>query len=418
MLAAQSAVGLLVFIGIAWAVSEDRARFPWRTVVAGVAMQIALALLLLKAPGAREAFLLLNEGYLAIDRATQAGTSLVFGYLGGGPLPFEEPFPGAAFVLAFRALPIVLVMSALSALLFYWGVLPAIVRGFAWALGRVFRISGASGFAAAANVFVGMVEASLLIRPYLARLTRSELFLTMTVGMATIAGTVLALYAGILAPQLEGALGHLLAASLISAPAAIVIAQVMAPPGAETRLDVAALREIPASDAESSFDALFRGTAQGLQLLLNIIAMLLVFVALVSLINQILALIPPLDGAPLTLERLLGWVMAPAAFAMGIPWAEATAAGSLLGVKTVLNELIAYLQLVALPEQALSERSRLIMTYALCGFANFGSLGIMVGGMAAIAPERRGEILSLGLRSVLSGTLATLSTGAVVGLLS
>lgn len=417
--ALQSVAGLFVFIAAAWALSEDRRRFPWATVVIGLVLQLALALVLLRAPGAREAFIALNQAFLAIDRATVAGTSLVFGYLGGGPLPFEESFPGGAFVLAFRALPIVMVMSALSALLFHWRALPWVVRGFAVALGRLFAISGAAGFSAAANVFVGMVEAPLLVRPYLKGMSRSELLLTMTVGMATIAGTVLVLYAGVLAPRLEGALGHLLAASLISAPAAILIAQVMIPPeGPAAGREPVEITPKERVGVASSFDALTRGTMDGLQLLLGIIAMLLVFVALVSLVNQIIGVLPEIAGAPLTLERIFGWAFAPAAFLMGIPWAEAEAAGALLGVKTVLNEFLAYLQLAGAAGETLSDRSRLIMTYALCGFANFGSLGIMLGGLTAMAPERREEILSLGLRSLLSGTLATLMTGAVIGVIA
>lgn len=417
-LAAQSGFGIVAFIALAWALSEDRRRFPLTTVLIGVGLQIALALLVLNGPGVREAFIALNDAFLSLSRATEAGASMVFGYLGGAPLPFEEKFPGAAFILAFRALPLALVISALSALLFHWRVLPLIVRGFAYALGRLFGISGAAGFAAAANIFVGMVEAPLLIRPYLAKMSRSELFLTMSVGMATIAGTMLAVYAGLLAPKLEGALGHLLAASLISAPAAILIATVMIPPGEQDAAPPAPERDEGRVGLASSFDAITRGTMDGLQLLLSIIAMLLVFVALVSLANQILGLGPDVMGAPLTLERLFGWAFAPIAFLMGIPLEEAAQAGALLGVKTVLNEFLAYLQLAGAGGEGLSDRTRLILAYALCGFANFGSLGIMLGGLTAIAPGRRADIVPLGMRSLISGTLATMMTGAVIGLLT
>ena len=409
----QPFLGLIVLILIAWSVSENRRAFSWRVVAAGLAVQFALALILLKLPGSRIVFTWLNDGVLALQRATEAGTSLVFGFLGGGPLPFEESFPGAAFVLAFRALPLVLLMSALSALLFHWRVLPIVVRGFAWLLGKALGISGAASFATAANVFVGMVEAPLLVRPYLNRISRSELFIVMTAGMATIAGTMYALYATFLANAIPDAAGHLLTASLISAPAAIMVARLMVPlTGVEAneRIEAGTLYE-------NSMDAITTGTIDGLRLLGYIVGMLVVLVALVALANSIIGLAPDAGGAPLTLQRMLGWVMAPVTWLIGIPWSEAATAGQLLGTKVVLNELLAYLELSRLPADALSDRSRLIMVYAMCGFAHFGSLGIMVGGMGAMAPDRRKEIVQLGLKSVLAGVIATCMTGAVVGIL-
>ncbi len=415
----QSAFGLVAFSAIAWAFSENRRGASWRVALAGIGMQLALAALLTRAPGARALFEGLGGLFLAIEQATRAGTRFVFGYLGGGRLPFEEPWPGAGFVLAFQALPIILVMSALSALLFHWGVLQWLVRGFAWLLRRAFAIGGAVGLATAANVFVGMVEAPLLVRPYLARLSRSELFMVMTAGMATIAGTVLVLYASLLAPLIDGVAGHLLTASLISAPAAITVARLMVPPGGDERGERAD-GDIawPGGEARGAVDAVTRGALDGLTLFLSIIALLVVFVALVHLVNQVLALLPEVAGGTLTLERLLGWAMVPVTWAMGIPWEQASAAGALMGIKTVLNEFLAYAALAKLPSGALDARSALIMTYALCGFANFGSLGIMIGGLAAMVPERRGEIAGLGLKAVLSGTLATSMTGAVIGVLT
>jgi CNT family concentrative nucleoside transporter len=405
-------LGLAGLLVLAWLVSENRRKVPVRTVLLGVLLQLAVALLLLKLPASRQFFLVLNQAVLALDRATTAGTSLVFGYLGGGVLPFAETAPGASFILAFRALPLVLVVSALSALLFHWRILPRVVGAFSWLLRRVLTVGGAVAVGAAANIFVGMVEAPLLIRPYLVRLSRSELFTVMTCGMSTIAGTVLVLYARILQPVLPEALGHILTASLISAPAAIVISQLMVPPsGPATEGGPAGLEP-----CAGSMEAVIRGTAEGLKLLLNIVALLIVLVALVHLANELLALLPAPGGTPLSLQRLLGWLLAPVAWLIGIPWSEAPLAGSLLGTKTILNELIAYLDLAALPAESLSPRSRLIMTYALCGFANFGSLGIMLGGMGTMVPERRGEITALGLKSIVSGTLATCMTGAVVGL--
>ena len=419
--ALQSVLGLIALTGIAWAASERREAVTLRTVAAGLGLQIAIAALILKTPGTRQGFLWLNQIFLGLETATRAGTTFVFGYLGGGKLPFAEPYPGAGFILAFQALPILLVMGALSAVLFHWRILPLVVLGFSHVLRRAFGIGGAVGVATAANVFVGMVEAPLLVRPYLARLTRSELFMVMTAGMATIAGTVMVIYASILGPVLQGALGHLLTASIISAPAAILVARLMVPEKDHTAGSAAAASadeiDVPRSEATSTMDAVTRGTVAGLGLYLNILAMLVVFVALVSIVNQVLALLPAFDGSPVTLERLLGLVMAPVVWLIGIPWSEAGTAGALMGVKTVLNEFIAYLQLAALPADALSERSRLLMTYALAGFANFGSLGIMLGGLTAMVPERRDEIVGLGLKSIVSGTLATLMTGAVVGML-
>jgi CNT family concentrative nucleoside transporter len=406
-------LGLLVLLCFTWLLSENRRAVPVKPVFAGLLLQFVLALLLLKLPPFQEAFLFLNRMVMSLDEATRAGTSLVFGFLGGADLPFDEKSPGSSFVLAFRVLPLVLVISALSALLYHWRILPLIVRGFAWALRRGLGIGGALGLGTAANVFVGMVEAPLFIRPYLAAMTRGELFALMTAGMATIAGTVMVLYAGFIADVIPGAMGHILTASLISAPAALTVARMMVPDSTDTDAKLE-----PQGETGSAMDAVTRGTLDGLQLLLNIIAMLVVLVALVSLANQILGLLPAVGGEALTLQRILGWLMAPVVWLLGIPWVEAQTAGALMGTKTVLNELLAYLQLAHLPAEALSERSRLIMTYALCGFANFGSLGIMIGGMGAMCPERRGEIVALGMKSIVAGTLATCMTGAVVGILN
>ena len=409
----QSLFGFLTLAALAWAASEERRAVKFRLVAAGLLLQVGLAALLLRLPPSKELFLALNRGILALEEATAAGTSFVFGYLGGGALPFEVANPAGTFVLAFRALPLVLVMSALSALLFHWRVLPLLVRGFSRALERSLGVGGAVGLSAAANVFVGMVEAPLLVRPYLRQMGRGEIFAVMTCGMATIAGTVLALYASILKDVIPDVVGHILTASLISAPAAITVAHLMVPEGGEpTHGELG-----EANSYGSSMDAVTRGTADGVGLLLNIVAMLVVLVALVSLVNQALGLLPDLGGEPLSLQRILGVAMAPVTWLMGVPWAEAQTAGTLMGTKTILNELLAYLDLAALPPDALSPRSRLILTYALCGFANFGSLGIMIGGLGAMVPERRAEIVSLGLKAIVSGTLATCMTGAVVGML-
>jgi CNT family concentrative nucleoside transporter len=409
----QSLLGIAVLTLFAWVLSENRREVRWRGVTAGILIQITVAAVMLKVPLSRELFLLLNKAVSAIEEATRAGTSFVFGYLGGGALPFTETSPGASFVLALQALPLVLVMSALSSLLFYWRILPVVVKGFAYLLQRTMNIGGALGLSAAADIFVGMVEAPLLVRPYLKDMTRSELFSTMTCGMATIAGTVMVLYASILNRILPDAMGHILIASIINTPAALSLSRIMIP---ETQAETAGSLAPPRT-ATSAMDAITKGTVEGLNLLLNIVAMLIVLVALVHLANAGLSLLPDVGGAAITLQRVLGYLMAPVTWLMGIPWSEAAAAGSLMGTKTVLNELIAYLHLAELPPEALSERSRLIMIYAMCGFANFGSVGILIGGIGSMVPERKAEVVSLGMRSIVSGTLSTCLTGAVVGLL-
>lgn len=409
----QSVFGLLALVALAWLISEKRRDVSILTIVVGLALQVGLALLMLKVPLFERFFLGLNDVALAIEKATMAGTTFVFGYLGGGPMPFVEPYPGAGFILAFRALPIILIMSVLSAVLYYWRILPLVVKAFSYCLEKTMNIGGALGVGAASNIFVGMVEAPLVIKPYLSRMTRSELFTLMTCGMATIAGTMLVLYATILSRVIPHAMGQILAASIISAPAAILISRVMVPE-TEQLTDGTA---VPPRAASSTMDAVTHGTTDGVNILLNVVAMLIVLVALVSLINAGLDFVPDVLGAPLTLQRILGWAMAPIVWLIGIPWAEAQVAGSLMGTKTILNEFIAYLDLAKLEPGVLSERSRVIMTYAMCGFANFGSLGIMIGGLSVMAPERRGEIVSLGAKSIVSGTLATLMTGAIVGMI-
>ncbi len=411
----QGLAGIAGLLLLAWLFCENRRAVPLRAIGAGLALQFLLALLFLRLPYAKEAFLGLNDVLSLIEKSTQAGTALVFGYLGGGSAPFAVTDANSNFVLAFRALPIVLVMSALSALLFHWGVLQWVVRGISWALVRAMGVGGVVGLSTAANVFVGMVEAPLFVRPWLARVTRGELFAIMAGGMASIAGTVLFLYASILGKVLPDAVAHLLIASIVSAPAALVVSFLMVPPAGEAGGSNAGGRLDLKSEASSSMDALTQGTLGGAQLLVNIVAMLVVFVALVTLVNLGLEGLPHGGRAPYTLQGILGWVLAPLAWLAGIPWAEAQAAGMLLGTKTVLNELVAYLDLAG--STALSERSRLLMTYALCGFANFGSLGIMIGGMSTMCPERRAEIVSLGLKSIVAGTLATCLTAATVGLI-
>jgi concentrative nucleoside transporter, CNT family len=419
MLQLQSAFGLMALLAIAWAFSEKRRAVSIRQAIVGLLVTLVTALVLIKVPLVASAFGAINDAVGVIAAASRAGTSFVFGYVGGAPLPFDLKAPGADFILAFQALPIVLVMSVLTTLLFYWRVLPPIVRGMAWLLERTLGVGGAVGLSTAANIFLGMVEAPLFIRPYLAQLTRAELFLVMTGGMAGIAGTVLVLYATLLAPLIPDAAAHFVIASVLGAPAAILVSLIMVPETSGGRtgglLDD---RSDPEMQASSTMDAIVKGTAAGLELLLNIVAMLLVLVALVYLVNAMLGILPEINGAKISLQRVLGYLMAPVCWLMGLPWSQAITAGSLMGTKTVLNELIAYVDLSKLPTDALDARSRLIMLYAMCGFANFASLGIMIGGLNTMAPMRREEINELGLKSIVSGTLTTCLMGAIVGMLT
>ncbi len=413
-------MGLAAIPFLAWALSERRGALAGRDVArmagAAIAVQFAIAGLLLNFPLLRGLFDWPGRAIAALQAATLDGVRLVFGHLAGGPAPYEIVRPDNSFVLAFQALPLILIVSVLSKVLYHWGILQRIVRGSAWALERTMNVDGPVATGAAANIFIGMVEAPLLIRPYLRTMSRSGLFATMTVGMAGIAGTVLVLYASILKDTVPGAAGHLIVASVISVPAALLIAALMVPKSPAQA--EACGTPVMVSENRTVMEAIADGTREGVGLLVGVTAMLIVAIALVSLANMTLAFLAAPVGTDITLQRLLGWAFAPLALVIGIPWGEAATAGSLLGVKTILNEFIAYLHMAELPAGALSERSRLIMTYALCGFANFGSLGIMIGGLVAMVPERRSEITDLGLRTIVSGTLATLMTAAVVGLVA
>ncbi len=403
--------GIVVLLALAWMLSENRGEIRWRTVAGGVALQFALAFLLIWLPPAAHALLLLNRAVGALQHATDAGTAFVFGYLAGPPLPFVETHPGASFILAFQALPLVLVISALASLLFHWGVLQQVLRAFAWLLRWWLGVGGALALGAAVHVFVGMIEAPLLVRPWLARMQRGELFALMSCGLAGIAGTVMVIYATILGPVIPDALGNILVASVISTPAALAIAALMVPFAPNEEEARIVLPHAPVS----SLDALVKGTADGIPVLAGIIAVLLVAISLVALVNMALGLLP--FAEPLTLQSIFAIPFRPIVWLIGIPWGESGTAAGLMATKTVLNEFVAYLNFAQLPSGALGEKSRLIMTYALCGFANFGSLGILIGGLGVMVPERREEVVALGLRSIVSGTLATCTSGAVAGLL-
>ena len=405
-------IGILALLSIAYVFCENRRGINWRVVIGGVLLQTALAVLLLKVPAAIQALAILNKGVASLQTATDAGATLVFGFLGGGPLPYVETTPGGSFTLAFRVFPLFLVISALASLLLYWGILQKIVGGLAFLLRWTLGIGGALGLGAAIHIFVGMIEAPLLIRPYLKTMSRGELFALMSCGMAGIAGTVMVIYATILSAVLADSFGSVLAAAVLSTPAALAVAAIMVP----FTVDLGESATLDESERPGSFmEAIVKGTNDGIGMLAAVIAMLIVLVSLVTLINMALGLVT-LEGAPVTLQRLFAYGFRPLVWIIGIPWTEAGSAADLMGTKTVLNEFVAFLDLAHLAPDALSPRSRLIMTFALCGFANFGSLGIMLGGMSAMAPSRRHEIVTLGPRAMISGTLATLMSGAIVGL--
>ncbi len=407
-------IAIPVLLLIAFLFGEDRRAIGWRVVFGGLVLQVGLAVLLLKIPLTIQVLVVLNQAVTALQSATDAGTTLVFGFLGGGPLPYAETQPGASFTLAFRVFPLFLVISALASLLLYWGVLQRIVGMFAWLLRRTLGIGGPLGLGAAVHIFVGMVEAPLLLRPYLKTMSRGELFALMSCGMAGIAGTVMVIYTSLLRSVLPDAFGSILSAAVLSTPAALAVAAIMVPfaarPDEEAVLDEG---ERPSG----AMEAVVKGTNEGIGLLAAIVATLIVLVSLVTLLNMALQLVS-VAGAPLTIQRIVAVGFRPLIWLIGIPWAQVATAADLMGTKTVLNEFVAFLKLARLPADALDPRSRLIMTFALCGFANLGSLGIMLGGMSAMVPERRREIVALGWRSVIAGTLASLMSGAVVGLLT
>jgi CNT family concentrative nucleoside transporter len=401
---ATSLLGLMVLVALAWA--WGRGKLPWRMVLLGLGLQVGIAAALLHIPPLRAAMASANSAVDALYEATRHGTALVFGYLGGAPLPFEETAPGAAFVLAFRGLPVIMVVGALSALLYHWRIVPAFVALCAAGFRRGFNLGGPAGVATAANIFVGMVEAPLMVRPYILTLSKPDLFVVMTAGLATVSGNTMVLYAIFLKDVIADPIGQLLTASLISAPAAILVARLMLPAD-DAPVDAAAP---PGRLYSGSMEALARGTADGLAVMLGVIAALVVFTALVALLNM---MIEPVIGV--TLQQLVGVAMRPLAWLMGIPWANTEAAGRLLGIKTVINEFVAYLEFGRSGGAGLDDRSRIILAYALCGFANPASLGIMLAGLSAMCPERRADFAALGPASVVSGTMACLMTGAAVG---
>lgn len=412
----QGLIGIALSLGLAWALSEDRRAVPgWRWIAGALAMQIGIALVVVRVPLIWDAIGLANNAVGAVEKATRVGSSYMFGYLGGAPLPFALA-PGAAppVVIAFQILPLVIVFSALSALLWHWRVLSIIVRGLSWVLQRSLGISGVVGLGAGATVFLGVVESPLVLRGYFDRMSRSELFAIMALTMATISGAILILYATTLSKAVPNAVSHMIAASLISLPAALLIARLMVPGGGETAED----KDAPVLRYDSSIDAIIRGTMDGLQLFLAVIAVIIVVFALVALVDQMLSVFPLIDDAPVTLRRTFGWLFAPLMWTLGIPWDQASAAGGLMGTKTILNEYVAYLDLAALPPGTFDPRSKLIITYALCGVANLASIGLLVSTIGTLCPARRAEVSALGFKSWIAGNAASAMTGAVIGLVT
>ena len=423
---ARSLIAVAAIIVIAWLFSEDKRRFPFLLTIGALLVQAGLVLALFAIPNSQAVLSGVTSAVDGLASAADKGAQFVFGFLSGGDQPYMTAPAGAVapFIFGFRVLPLILVISALSALLWHWQILKWITRAFGFLFEKTMNLGGASALAVAANIFMGMVESPIVIRAYLDKLTRAELFLMMVVGLATVAGSTMVAYAVILGPVLQDAAGHVLVASIISAPAGILLARIMVP---ETHRAGTPFDHTAELRYESSMDAITRGVQDGVMVAVNVAAFLIVFVAFVWLINNGLAsawygynalgIGPPLPGPPPTLQSLFGYVFAPVAYLIGLPWADAQTGGQILGTKLFLTEFIAFIELGAVPVDAIAERSRMILTYAICGFANVASVGIMTGGMTVLMPERRSEILALAWRALLPGFMATLMTAAIVAAL-
>lgn len=412
----QGLIGLAAIILLCWALSENRAARPsWRWIAGALGMQILIAILIVRVPLVWDAIGLANAVVAAIERATLRGSSYMFGYTGGGDIPFVlKPDTAPPVIVAFQILPLVIVFSALASLLWHWGVLRWIVRGLSWAMRRTLGVSGVVGLSCGADVFLGVVESPLVVRAYFDRMSRSELFAVMVLAMATISGATLVLYATTLSRTVPNAVGHMISATLISLPAAILIARIMVPGENSTEAD-------PGDEGlsyQSSMDAVIRGTMDGIQLFLAVIGVIIVVFALVALVDQVLAVLPAIGGAPLTLQRFFGWVFSPVMWMIGIPWDQASTAGGFMGTKAILNEYVAYLEFARMPGDTLDARSQLIVVYALCGFANLASIGLLVSTISALSPSRRAEVSSLGFKSWIAGNCSSAMTGAVIGLVT
>lgn len=416
--------GLAVLIGIVWLFSNNRKAIDWKLVATGIALQIAFAALVLLVPGGREVFDALGHGFVKILSFVNAGSSFIF-----GSLMNTETY---GFIFAFQVLPTIIFFAALMGVLYHLGVMQFIVRIMALAITKVMKVSGAETTSVCASVFIGQTEAPLTVRPYIPKMTESELITMMIGGMAHIAGGVLAAYVGMLgggdAEQQAFYAKHLLAASIMAAPATLVVAKLLIPETG-TPLTRGTVKMDVEKTSSNIIDAAAAGAGDGLRLALNIGAMLLAFIALIALLNWPLTWFGDVTGLaaaigkPTDLATIFGYLLAPIAWVIGVPWQDATTVGSLIGQKVVINEFVAYLQLAGIvngqtPGVTLTEEGRLIATYALCGFANFSSIAIQIGGIGGLAPERRSDLARFGLRAVLGGTIATLMTATIAGVLS
>jgi CNT family concentrative nucleoside transporter len=412
----QALAGLALTLGLCWLVSENRKRFPWVLAVGAIVVQVGLVLLLFGLPQAQAMMRGVNGAVEGLASSSQAGTAFVFGFLSGNDAAFNAANPGAAFVFAFRVMPVILVVCALSALLWHWGILKLAARGFGFIFQKTLGLRGPPALATAATIFMGQIEGPIFIRAYLDKLTRSELFMLIAVGMACVSGSTMVAYATILADVLPNAAAHVLTASIISAPAGVLLARIIVP---SDPLEKTSDLDLATEDKTygSAIDAVMKGTSDGLQIALNVGATLIVFVALATMVDKILGVMPPVGGEPLSIARGLGVVFAPLAWSMGIPWKEAGTAGGLLGVKLILTEFTAFIQMSKTGVTLLDERTRMIMTYALCGFANVGSVGMNVAGFSVLVPHRRQEVLSLVWKAMMAGFLATCLTGSLIGLM-
>ncbi|PTS91215.1 MULTISPECIES: NupC/NupG family nucleoside CNT transporter [unclassified Caulobacter] len=412
----QALAGLALTLGLCWLVSENRKRFPWVLAVGAIVVQVGLVLLLFGLPQAQAMMRGVNGAVEGLASSSQAGTAFVFGFLSGNDAAFNAANPGAAFVFAFRVMPVILVVCALSALLWHWGILKLAARAFGFIFQKTLGLRGPPALATAATIFMGQIEGPIFIRAYLDKLTRSELFMLIAVGMACVSGSTMVAYATILADVLPNAAAHVLTASIISAPAGVLLARIIVP---SDPLEKTSDLDLATEDKTygSAIDAVMKGTTDGLQIALNVGATLIVFVALATMVDKILGVMPPVGGQPLSIARGLGVVFAPLAWSMGIPWKEAGTAGGLLGVKLILTEFTAFIQMSKTGVTLLDERTRMIMTYALCGFANVGSVGMNVAGFSVLVPHRRQEVLSLVWKAMMAGFLATCLTGSLIGLM-
>lgn len=412
----QALAGVALTLGLCWLISENRKRFPWVLAIGAIVVQVGLVLLLFGLPQAQALLRGVNGAVEGLSASTQAGTMFIFGFLAGGDQPYPVSNPGMGFIFAFRVLPVILVVCALSALLWHWKILKWAAQGFGFVFQKTLGLRGPPALATAATIFMGQIEGPIFIRAYLDKLSRSELFMLIAVGMACVSGSTMVAYATILADILPNAAAHVLTASLISAPAGVLLARIIVP--ADPMEKVSNL-DLNTEDKTygSSIDAVMKGTTDGLQIALNIGATLIVFVALATMVDKGLAALPDVGGQPLSIARGLGVVFAPLAWSMGIPWQESGTAGGLLGVKLILTEFTAFIQMSQTGEALLDERTRMIMTYALCGFANIGSVGMNVAGFSVLVPERRQEVLGLVWKAMIAGFLATCLTGSLIGLM-